>query len=319
VRQTTAVPGGNNSSAPITTEVHPPQVQPQATVPTRRDLQPPTNATSIVQIGGPTAQQQPQQQLLQQQPAQPVQVAQAPETESNPPITIVGNETPAPQQQTNSVASQQDQQVAGADAPPTNNTVSPTNALAQLAQQHGETLVTMTPTGQQQVIQPAGGTRTVQQQQQPVSLAGMKDYTAQPGDNLSKMAARFMGANTKANRDAIIRANPSLQEDANKVIVDKIYHIPSVGAVSSVQSSPQSQQQTAPVAPQRQPVVTAAATEYWYTVKEGDSLWKIANEQLGNPSALTSIKELNKETLNGDTVVVGQKLRLPGKPVARAN
>ena len=61
VRQTTAVPGANNSAAtPITTEVHPPQVQPHATIPTRRDLQPPTNATSIVQIGGPTAQQQQQ-------------------------------------------------------------------------------------------------------------------------------------------------------------------------------------------------------------------------------------------------------------------
>jgi nucleoid-associated protein YgaU len=64
---------------------------------------------------------------------------------------------------------------------------------------------------------------------------------------------------------------------------------------------------------------TVSTTEYVYTVKEKDSLWKIANEQLGNPGAVAAIKELNKDALRGgDTVMVGMKLKLPGKPLAQA-
>jgi hypothetical protein len=61
--------------------------------------------------------------------------------------------------------------------------------------------------------------------------------------------------------------------------------------------------------------------EYWYTVKEGDSLWKIATEQCGRAGAVAAIKELNGDVLKGearDIVIVGTKLRLPGKPVAAA-
>src|SRR3954452_22329215 len=112
VRQTTTVPGG--TQAPITPDVHAPQVQPQATVPTRRDLQQPTNATSIVQVGGPTAPQQQQQisPLTDQPPAVQTQPPTHQTEAAPPPITIVGNDYPTQQSQ------QPDQQVAGADAPP---------------------------------------------------------------------------------------------------------------------------------------------------------------------------------------------------------
>src|SRR4051794_9485764 len=54
VRQSYTTPGG--SQAPITNVVTPQHVEPQHPVPTPREIQPPTNATSIVQIGGPAAQ-----------------------------------------------------------------------------------------------------------------------------------------------------------------------------------------------------------------------------------------------------------------------
>jgi len=57
-----------------------------------------------------------------------------------------------------------------------------------------------------------------------------------------------------------------------------------------------------------------------YTVKENDSLWKIAAEYLGRPGAVDEIKELNKDILKGsDTLRPNMKLRLPAKPLASAN
>ena len=68
----------------------------------------------------------------------------------------------------------------------------------------------------------------------------------------------------------------------------------------------------APAAP------TEATSEY--VVKESDSLWRIANDQLGDPGAVETIKELNKAVLKGgDTIHPNMRLRLPPKKVATAN
>ena len=70
----------------------------------------------------------------------------------------------------------------------------------------------------------------------------------------------------------------------------------------------------------KQAPAVAKSPEYFYTVKPGDSLWKIANDQLGSAGAISAIKDLNKDTLKGrDTVQVGMKLRLPAKPIASAS
>jgi nucleoid-associated protein YgaU len=81
------------------------------------------------------------------------------------------------------------------------------------------------------------------------------------------------------------------------------------------------------MAPSSPAVIPAPATigrtngrEYFYTVQDGDSLWQIANDELGDPSAVAAIKELNASLLKGkDTVIPGMKLRLPSKPTASAN
>jgi hypothetical protein len=91
VRETTTVPGGGTGT-PIVTAVAPPQVQPTQPVPTPRELQPPTPATAIVQVGGPAVAPQPQPQPVETvQPPVPTVPAPA----STPPITIVGNDPPA--------------------------------------------------------------------------------------------------------------------------------------------------------------------------------------------------------------------------------
>jgi nucleoid-associated protein YgaU len=263
VRQTISTPGG--AQPPITAIVTPQQVTPQQPVPTPRELQPQTPATAVIQVGG----------------AQPAPV-------NNPPITVVNENPPI----RNNPPLPQQQQSYGADAPD--------NALARVAQQNGEQLVSINSNGQQ------------------ITTNGARSYVAQSGDTVSKMASKFFGANTKSNREAIIHANASLQQDANKVIVGKTYRIPSSSSTSVAAAAAPPAKETIAAAP-ASPAPAASNTEYWYTVQEGDSLWRIANDQLGDAGEIASIKELNKDVLRGsDTVIPNMKLRLPSKPVAQA-
>ena len=52
-----------------------------------------------------------------------------------------------------------------------------------------------------------------------------------------------------------------------------------------------------------------------YTVKHGDSLWRIARDQLGEPARHVELFELNESALHGDpdNLTPGQKLILPPK------
>ena len=51
-----------------------------------------------------------------------------------------------------------------------------------------------------------------------------------------------------------------------------------------------------------------------YTVKKNDSLWRIAQEQLGDGKRFTEIAKLNDKLLSDeDSIKVGMKLKLPAK------
>ena len=49
-------------------------------------------------------------------------------------------------------------------------------------------------------------------------------------------------------------------------------------------------------------------------MREGDSLWRIAGEQLGNPGRYNEIVSLNKDIIEDEEqLTVGMQLRLPGR------
>ncbi|MDH4201906.1 MAG: LysM peptidoglycan-binding domain-containing protein [Phycisphaerae bacterium] len=56
---------------------------------------------------------------------------------------------------------------------------------------------------------------------------------------------------------------------------------------------------------------TGPATEY--VIKDGDSLWKIAEQQLGNGMRYKEILLLNPNISEKQTLVVGSKLKLPSQ------
>ncbi len=144
------------------------------------------------------------------------------------------------------------------------------------------------------------------------TVAAFREYKAVDGDSLGRIAARTMGSSKLANRDAIVRANPSLKDNPNLIVAGKVYLIPTAATLAIVPP--------APVAPLKATEPKTEPGVYWYTVKENDSLWSIASTQLGTGNAWTAIKELNKDVLRGgDTVRTNMRLKLPNKPIATAS
>lgn len=167
----------------------------------------------------------------------------------------------------------------------------------------------------------------------PLAAGAMKQYKVEPGDNLNRIATKVYGQNTKALRDLIVKANPSLAANPDKVVIGQTYNIPPMPTASGVPAgntggtTPPVARGTggAPLTPPVTPPVTPPSRsiggEIWYTVKAGDNLTKIAKEQCGDATFVAAIKELNKESLKGgDRLLVDMKLRLPAaRPVASVN
>jgi nucleoid-associated protein YgaU len=184
-------------------------------------------------------------------------------------------------------------------APAGNQPAIPANdPLQQAAREHGEELI------------PADSASTPA----PTATASaQRTYRAQAGDTVSRMAARLLGANTAKNRQAIIAANPSLQSNPNLVVAGQSYVIPG----GSAATAPPAISGVSGSGPAGTSVV---AGQWYYTVKSGDTLWRIATSQLGNSSAVETIKDLNRDVLRGGTTLQpGMKLRLPSAPVAVAD
>ena len=67
--------------------------------------------------------------------------------------------------------------------------------------------------------------------------------------------------------------------------------------------------------PEPEKTEEAAATSFtWYTVKKGDTLWRLAAQHLGNPNRHKEIRTLNG--LKSDKLTIGQRIKIPGKAAA---
>ncbi len=135
-----------------------------------------------------------------------------------------------------------------------------------------------------------------------------QEYVAVSGDNVAKWAKKFLGADTKGNRDLIIAANDVLKKDPTKIVVGKTYRIPLKTAPVPVLAAAAPTTQAA--TPALAATVAPTAPAKTYVVKSGDNLWKIAK---GNSHMVSEIRKLNRNAFKGDALKVGATLRLPAK------
>jgi len=125
-----------------------------------------------------------------------------------------------------------------------------------------------------------------------------KYYVVREGDNLAAIARKFYGpieGNKETNITAIFQANRKLLVSPDRLYIGQRLLIP-----------PLRRQLT------NEPPSASAKSYNRYIVQEGDSLWEIAAEQLGNPNRYIEIARLNTAVLDDtDRLKVGMHLKLP--------
>ncbi|MGC4031989.1 MAG: LysM domain-containing protein [Tepidisphaeraceae bacterium] len=155
-----------------------------------------------------------------------------------------------------------------------------------------------------------------------------KEYKAQAGDTLSRLASRVPGGNTKTNRDAIVALNPTLQKNPNRVLSGHTYLLPTQAVAVATPVKPEATPtnakspskdapktvvaaKDAPKEPAKEAVADATRV---YVVKAGDTLSKIAMAELGTKNELPTLRKMNADILKGsDVIKVDMKLKLPAK------
>jgi len=152
-----------------------------------------------------------------------------------------------------------------------------------------------------------------------------KSYVVCSGDSLAVIAKKLYGSengNIIANIDRIFQANRRVLKSPDEVYPGQRLIIPPL----PVSSKPGKNKianvfSTAGFAKvksigQRHFVYGKEPTKQsrQYVVRQGDSLWQIADEQLGDGSRYSEIARLNADILdNEDRLVVGMCLKLPGR------
>jgi len=158
----------------------------------------------------------------------------------------------------------------------------------------------------------------------PIKPSGLKTYVVSSGDTLATVAKKFYGpqeGNKRANVARIFEANRRLLKSADEIFVGQEIIIPALPAVASGKA-PSSGLLSGPLFEpvksigQKNLPASAESKESgrFYVVKEGDSLWKISTEQLGNGIRYKEIGTLNAGALSSeDDLSVGLRLKIPPK------
>lgn len=140
-------------------------------------------------------------------------------------------------------------------------------------------------------------------------LPEMKFYTWQAGDSLRSLATKYYGDATKLT---ILRRSNEGRQDIQPG--EKIL-IPVFDGDAPAASAQPASTASATAAPASAATPTAAketSGPRTHVVKEGESLWKIAKQELGSGARWKELYEANRDVLSTpDAVHSGMRLRLP--------
>jgi nucleoid-associated protein YgaU len=151
-----------------------------------------------------------------------------------------------------------------------------------------------------------------------------KIYVVSEGDSLSDIAKKFYGeleGNRLINVTRIFEANRNILNSPHEIVVGQRLVIPSlrVSTAENEGSLSNSLFENVKSIGKRHlvtesPKVSKAIQGEYYTVKNGDSLWRIAEKKLGNGGRYMEISKLNADILEDeDDLFVGMRLRLPAR------
>lgn len=159
---------------------------------------------------------------------------------------------------------------------------------------------------------------------QPAKQTWPKTYVVIEGDSLASIAKKFYGSeegNKRINIDKIFEANRKLIRSPDEIYAGQKLIIPAPSnltpdknRIDSVLPSTLFEKVESIGRKYLSADSRGAKQGRWYAVRQGDTLWKIAAEQLGNGSRYTEIRELNADILDDeDNLVVGRRLRMPAR------
>lgn len=162
-------------------------------------------------------------------------------------------------------------------------------------------------------------------------------YTVGEGESLSTVAKNVYGTeegNRYVNINRIYEANKDILKSVNEVVAGQKLIIPPLPKPTVNPNKPSdilskelfekvetiatrrqaSQTQTPPQTVTQAAAPATGGPTRWYTVQDGDNLWKIASTQLGAGARYDEIARLNGDLLkSGEKLDVGMKIRLPLK------
>ena len=148
-----------------------------------------------------------------------------------------------------------------------------------------------------------------------------KTYVVSEGDNLAIIAQTFYGpdeGNKKINVARIFEANRKLLKSLDEIYVGQKLTIPPLidktGSVFSGSLFEKVKSIGRKLTSSDKTKTPRARRSKQYVVREGDSLWRIAAEQLGDGTRYTEISELNAGIVEDeDDIPVGLSLRIPAR------
>jgi len=169
-------------------------------------------------------------------------------------------------------------------------------------------------------LPPAVAKNSQSETSEPAGPASPQVYIVSDGDCLASIAKKFYGdsdGSKMANINRIFEANRGLLKSPEQIYLGQKLTVPAPRNDKSKLEQVFSGtvfKKVESVGRSHLPSDRPANQSRQHVVREGDSLWQIAAEQLGDGARYSEIAELNADIIDDeDTLVVGTRLKIPAQ------